>query len=123
MVSIRKKFLILPLGAFSRCSSDLDFVLKGKEMGILVISEIEFASWYTKKTQIFGITGSNGKTTTVNLIQKILKSSHLDPVLAGNVGYAFSRGILSDLNDEPKERVYILELSSFSLKTFWILNL
>ena len=95
--------------------SDLDFVLKAKEMGILVISEIEFASWYTKKP-IIGITGSNGKTTTVNLIQKILKSSHLDPVLAGNVGYAFSRAILSDLNDEPKERVYILELSSFQLE-------
>ena len=95
--------------------SDLDFVLKAKEMGILVISEIEFASWYTKKP-IIGITGSNGKTTTVNLIQKILKSSNLDPVLAGNVGYAFSRAILSDLNDEPKERVYILELSSFQLE-------
>jgi UDP-N-acetylmuramoylalanine--D-glutamate ligase len=95
--------------------SDLDFVLKAKEMGILVISEIEFASWYTKKP-IIGITGSNGKTTTVNLIQKILKSSHLDPVLAGNVGYAFSRAILRDLNDEPKERVYILELSSFQLE-------
>ena len=95
--------------------SDLDFILKAKEMGILVISEIEFASWYTKKP-IIGITGSNGKTTTVNLIQKILKSSHLDPVLAGNVGYAFSRAILSDQNDEPKERVYILELSSFQLE-------
>ena len=33
---------------------------------VLVVSEIEFASWYTD-AKLIGITGSNGKTTTTSL--------------------------------------------------------
>ncbi|MFA5299437.1 MAG: UDP-N-acetylmuramoyl-L-alanine--D-glutamate ligase, partial [Lutibacter sp.] len=43
-----------------------------KSKGIPVISEIEFASKYTKGV-IVGITGSNGKTTTTMLVNHILK--------------------------------------------------
>jgi UDP-N-acetylmuramoylalanine--D-glutamate ligase len=43
-----------------------------RERGILVVSEIEFASQFTNATLI-GITGSNGKTTTATLTHHILK--------------------------------------------------
>ena len=45
-----------------------------KRHGILIISEIEFASQYTDATLI-GITGTNGKTTTALLTYEILKNA------------------------------------------------
>lgn len=83
--------------------------------GIQLISEIEFASWYANHP-IISITGSNGKTTTVNLIEKMCDAGSLNPILGGNVGTAFSDIILNDLKNKPNKRVYILEVSSFQLE-------
>ncbi len=49
-------------------------VLKLKEKGIHIISEIEFAGRYTHAKMIC-ITGSNGKTTTTSLIYHIFKAA------------------------------------------------
>jgi len=76
--------------------------------GILVVSEIEFASKYTNAT-IVGITGSNGKTTTATLTHHILKQE-LEVGLAGNIGDSFAKQILE--KDYPN---YVLEISSFQL--------
>src|SRR5271154_3257883 len=43
-----------------------DIVKKIRANNIKVVSEIEFASWFTK-AKIIGITGANGKTTTTAL--------------------------------------------------------
>ena len=88
---------------------------EAESKGIQLISEIEFASWYANHP-IIGITGSNGKTTTVNLIEKMCDAGSLNPILGGNVGTAFSDIILNDLKNKPNERVYILEVSSFQLE-------
>ena len=48
----------------------IEILKKCKKEKITIISEIEFASWFTK-SPIIAVTGSNGKSTTVNLIQKI----------------------------------------------------
>ena len=79
------------------------------EKGIPVISEIEFASRFTKGT-IVGITGSNGKTTTTLLTGHILKKAGLDVAVGGNVGTSFA-GLVAE-RDRP---LYVLELSSFQL--------
>lgn len=79
------------------------------EKGIPVISEIEFASRYTKAT-IVGITGSNGKTTTTLLTGHILKKAGVDVAVGGNVGTSFA-GLVAE-RDHP---LYVLELSSFQL--------
>jgi UDP-N-acetylmuramoylalanine--D-glutamate ligase len=79
------------------------------ELGIRVISEIEFASEYTKKL-IVGITGSNGKTTTTMLIDHILKRSQLNFGVGGNIGSSFAEQV-----SEEKYEGYVLELSSFQL--------
>jgi len=76
---------------------------------IPVVSEIEFAAQYTDATLI-GITGSNGKTTTTNLIYHILKMARYNVGLAGNVGYIFARMVAKEEYD-----YYVLELSSFQL--------
>ncbi|MDF1676141.1 MAG: UDP-N-acetylmuramoyl-L-alanine--D-glutamate ligase [Vicingaceae bacterium] len=84
-------------------------IVKLKEKGINVISEIEFAGRYTSAT-IVGITGSNGKTTTASLTYHMLKKAGLNVGLAGNIGESFAKQVAQDDKD-----VYVLELSSFQL--------
>jgi UDP-N-acetylmuramoylalanine--D-glutamate ligase len=84
-------------------------VLKLKEKGIQVISEIEFAAKYTTAT-IVGITGSNGKTTTTLILHHILKEAGLYVGVAGNIGDSFAAQVAHESYDN-----YVLELSSFQL--------
>ena len=84
-------------------------ILKAKEKGIAVISEIEFAFPFTNSTLI-GITGSNGKTTVTNMIYHILNNAGLSVCMAGNIGDSFAYQIATN----PKD-IYVLELSSFQL--------
>jgi UDP-N-acetylmuramoylalanine--D-glutamate ligase len=76
---------------------------------IPVISEIEFASKYTKATLI-GITGSNGKTTTAMMTYKILDDAGFDVALAGNIGNSFAKEVADN-----ERQFYVLEISSFQL--------
>lgn len=78
--------------------------------GIKVVSEIEFAGRYTNAKMIC-ITGSNGKTTTTNLIYHILRSAGLNVALGGNVGVSFARQVATGNYD-----YFVLELSSFQLE-------
>ncbi|HQB23217.1 MAG TPA: UDP-N-acetylmuramoyl-L-alanine--D-glutamate ligase [Bacteroidales bacterium] len=80
------------------------------QLGIPVISEIEFAGRYTHAKKIC-ITGSNGKTTTASLIYYLLKNAGLHVGLAGNVGQSFALQVATQDYD-----IYVLELSSFQLE-------
>lgn len=80
-----------------------------REKGIKVISEIEFAGYFTTAKKVC-ITGSNGKTTTTMLIHHMLKKAGLKVGLAGNVGYSFAKQVALEENE-----IYVLELSSFQL--------
>lgn len=84
-------------------------VKKIKEMGIPILSEIEFAGRYCD-AKIIGITGSNGKTTTTSLTYSILKNAGLNVGLAGNIGKSFAYQVATEKFDH-----YVLELSSFML--------
>src|SRR5690606_33390701 len=64
--------------------------VKLRDAGVPVISEIEFASRYTRAT-IIGITGSNGKTTTTMLTNHILKEAGLHVGMAGNIGDSYAK--------------------------------
>jgi UDP-N-acetylmuramoylalanine--D-glutamate ligase len=88
---------------------DVPLLVKAKQKGISVISEIEFAFPFTKSILI-GITGSNGKTTVTNMIYHILKNAGLSVSMAGNIGDSFAYQVAT----RPKE-IYVLELSSFQL--------
>jgi UDP-N-acetylmuramoylalanine--D-glutamate ligase len=79
------------------------------EKGIPVISEIEFAGRYTSAVKIC-ITGSNGKTTTTNLVYHMLKKAGLKAALTGNVGNSFAMAVAEGGYD-----YYVIELSSFQL--------
>ena len=87
----------------------VELIKKLNSLRIPVISEIEFASRYTK-AKIIAITGSNGKTTTTLLTYHILKNAGLNIGLAGNVGESFAKQVIEDTFD-----YFVLELSSFQL--------
>lgn len=84
-------------------------VKKIREIGIPVISEIEFAGRYTSAKKIC-ITGSNGKTTTTTLLFHMLRKAGLKVGLAGNVGKSFAWSVAEEDFD-----YYVIELSSFQL--------
>ncbi|SDG68692.1 UDP-N-acetylmuramoyl-L-alanine--D-glutamate ligase [Psychroflexus sediminis] len=90
-------------------SDDLPVIKNLKNKGIKIISEIEFASWFTDANMI-GITGSNGKTTVTNMVFHILKNAGLSVSMAGNVGFSFAEQVA-----RKKVQNYVLELSSFQL--------
>jgi UDP-N-acetylmuramoylalanine--D-glutamate ligase len=86
--------------------------------GINVIGEIEFAYRHAGNCQIVAITGSNGKTTTTELINHLLESAGLNVRKGGNVGNSFARMVLDDLRQKQaknKSRIFVLEVSSFQL--------
>jgi len=89
-------------------------VVKLKEAGIPIISEIEFAGRYTDAKMIC-ITGSNGKTTTTSLIYHIFKSANYNVGLAGNIG----RSLALQIAEGQQFDYYIIELSSFQLDNMY----
>lgn len=84
-------------------------IKKLKEKSIKIISEIEFAGYYTDAKMIC-ITGSNGKTTTTMLTYHTFKKAGLNVGLAGNIGQSLAKQVAEENHD-----FYILELSSFQL--------
>ncbi len=63
------------------------------------------------KGKIIGVTGSAGKTTTVTLLEKMLRAGGKDVYLGGNVGVS----ALTFLPKLGKKSISVLELSSFQL--------
>lgn len=88
---------------------DTEIIKALKHRNIPVISEIEFGFRHTK-AQITAVTGSNGKTTVVNMIYHILRDKLESTALAGNVGISFAKSIA-----EKEAENYVLEVSSFQL--------
>jgi len=87
-------------------------VQKALELKIEVIGEMELGCRHLKN-QVFGITGSNGKTTTVTLAAHILNASGKKARSIGNVGFSVCDYLLTA---DPNE-ILIMELSSFQLET------
>ena len=90
-------------------SEKVEIVKKIRAKGIKIVSEIEFAYPYCDG-KIIGITGSNGKTTTTNLVYHIFKTAGFNVGMAGNVGISFAYMVAK----EPKD-LYVIEISSFQL--------
>jgi UDP-N-acetylmuramoylalanine--D-glutamate ligase len=89
----------------------IPIIASARTNGIPVISEIELAYRELRGT-VIAITGSNGKSTTTVLIGEILRVAGREPIVAGNIGEPLISAV-----DKDRERVYVLELSSFQLET------
>lgn len=90
---------------------DTPELLKAEEAGAWVTSEIEVLMMLCP-CKIFGITGSDGKTTTTTIISKLLANSGERKVwVGGNIGTP----LLSYLPEMTENDFVVLELSSFQL--------
>jgi UDP-N-acetylmuramoylalanine--D-glutamate ligase len=87
-------------------------VIEAQRRKIPIVAEIEAASWLCP-SPIIAVTGSNGKTTTVTLLERMLFDAKKPHVLAGNIGTAFSAVV----DDVTTETAVVLEVSSFQLDT------
>ena len=81
-----------------------------KQKGANLIGELEFCFPYCKGRCI-SVTGTNGKTTTCEMIYHILHSNGVQSRLLGNGGIPFSSQVL----DVEKDEIVVLESSSFQL--------
>ena len=81
------------------------------EQGAKIVGELEFCFPYCKGRCI-SVTGTNGKTTTCEMIYHALKHSGVDARLLGNGGTPFSSQVL----DVAQGETVVLESSSFQLK-------
>ena len=76
-----------------------------------IITDLDLFFALNKKGLIISITGTNGKSTTCKIIEKILKTAKFDVNTLGNIG----NPILS-LGKVKKKSVFILEVSSYQLQ-------
>ncbi|WP_125154080.1 UDP-N-acetylmuramoyl-L-alanine--D-glutamate ligase [Clostridium rectalis] len=91
---------------------DSNALLKAKNEGAYITSEIEEFIRYCP-SKIFGITGSDGKTTTTTLVSNMLKEEGYKTWVGGNIGIP----LFSQIENIKKEDKVVLELSSFQLMT------
>lgn len=89
---------------------DNEYLQKARKNGAYITSEIlEFLKYCPAK--VFGVTGSDGKTTTTTLVAEMLKANGNRVFLGGNIGTP-----LFDKIEEIKSSDFVaVELSSFQL--------
>lgn len=96
--------------------TDHPIISKLKASGIEVISEVDFA-WKIKEViapnqKWIALTGTNGKTTTIKMVESIFKAAKINGVACGNVGETVIDAVVAD---KPYEYL-ALELSSFQIE-------
>jgi UDP-N-acetylmuramoylalanine--D-glutamate ligase len=84
-------------------------VAEARRRGIEVMGELEIA-WRLMPNDFVAVTGTNGKTTTVELLGEIHRAAGLPVEVAGNVGTP-----LTSLVGGDPEVVIVCEASSFQL--------
>lgn len=87
------------------------FLRECQMLKINVLSEVDLASMFCS-APIFAVTGTNGKTTTVNFLHQIFCFVRKDSHLVGNVGTPFC----SEIDKISQKSKVVLEISSFQLE-------
>jgi len=80
--------------------------------GVPLMSEVELASRFIKEP-IVAVTGTNGKTTTTELLGQMLKNSGISVFVGGNIG----NPLIEYAGSGQKMQVVVAEISSFQLDT------
>ena len=115
---INSDLVIVSPGIKSKNNSTIK---KLESKNISIISEIEFASRFTK-SPIIAVTGSNGKSTVVKLLYHIFKNKYKNVFLGGNIGISFSMNVYNELKNNLKNSIHIIEASSFQLERVYSLK-
>lgn len=87
------------------------FVQQARYMGVPVVGDIELFA-RDANAPVVAVTGSNGKSTVVTLLQEMAKKAGKAVQLGGNIGVP-----ALDILQDTAPDLYVLELSSFQLDT------
>ena len=93
-------------------SHEIEPIRVAASHGIPVIGEIELASRFIREP-IVAVTGTNGKTTTTELLGKMLEKSGRKIFVGGNIG----NPLISYADNDEKAEIVVAEISSFQLDT------
>jgi UDP-N-acetylmuramoylalanine--D-glutamate ligase len=90
-------------------------IVKAQAAGIRLVNEIDLA-WSFRAELVPGqkwiaLTGTNGKTTTVEMAAAMLRAGGVSAIACGNVGTT----VIESVESSEKYEVLVLELSSFQL--------
>lgn len=95
---------------------------RARRRGVKVLSELELASRFLS-APLLAVTGTNGKSTTVTLIGKMLQASGKHVFVGGNLGIPLSEAASRSLHAGQADArfglfdVLVVEVSSFQLET------
>jgi len=95
--------------------SDHRLILEAEKNGIALINEVDLA-WQLRAEIVpsqrwIALTGTNGKTTTVEMVAAMLREGGISAIACGNVGTT----VIESVESLEKYEVLVLELSSFQL--------
>lgn len=96
--------------------TDHPLIEKLRDNKVTLMSEVDLA-WHLRceikpSQKWLAVTGTNGKTTTVELATAMLRAGGLNATACGNVGDTVIEAVLSEINFD----YLVLELSSFQLQ-------
>lgn len=91
---------------------DIPALCEARKNGCLITSEME-VFFELCPAKIIAVTGSDGKTTTTNIIERMLSHAGYRVILGGNIG----KNVLGEIENITKQDIVVLELSSFQLQT------
>jgi len=90
---------------------------QAKAHNIPIICDIDLLAQAFPSAKFYGITGTNGKSTTTALLYHQLKALNLNVYLGGNIGYP-----VLDFDVQGPDPIFVLELSSYQLERVPHLN-
>lgn len=102
--------------------SDLTMLDGARRRGVPVIGELELASAHVH-APVIAVTGTNGKSTTVTLLGRMLEAGGIRAFVGGNLGTPLSEAALAEFHaraegaPESSSRLVVTEVSSFQLET------
>ncbi len=83
-----------------------------RKQGKAIIGEEELAANYLRATGV-AVTGTNGKTTTVTMIDEVLKANGKNSIACGNCG----NPLIKEVENLTFNDYAVIEISSFQLET------
>ena len=98
--------------------SDHQLIIEAENSGVQLLNEVDLA-WQLRAELVpsqrwIALTGTNGKTTTVEMVAAMLRADGISAIACGNVGTT----VIENVESPEKFQVLVLELSSFQLH--WI---
>jgi UDP-N-acetylmuramoylalanine--D-glutamate ligase len=126
LVSDVSDFKVAPCSSYSVANFDLllvspgwkpehPLIIEAQNSGVELLNEVDLA-WQLRAELVpsqrwIALTGTNGKTTTVEMVAAMLREGGISAVACGNVGTT----VIESVENPEKYDVLVLELSSFQL--------